>query len=132
MTTATVTTVKLMDADGMDVRELSDLPVETLRTLFTRYRKVALYLISRDAFDLHLARRDPKTPAEWVHAARTACDDCERCRGRGIYYWGTVTNGVPSHSAPCARCAGKGTVNNEDCRRAWAYDNHAIRRAFGF
>jgi hypothetical protein len=125
-------TVKLSDADEMSVSELSALPVETLRKLFTRYRKTALYLISRDVFDLHLARKDPKTPAEWVDAARTACGTCERCRGGGIFYWGASINGRMSHSATCARCAGKGKVNNNDCRRAYVYDNHAIRRAAGF
>jgi hypothetical protein len=124
--------MKLIEADGLNVAELSELTIDTLRQLFRSYRRSALYLIGRDELDLHLARVDPKTPAEWVEAVRTAEGVCERCSGRGIYYWGACVNGKMSHSAPCARCGGKGRVNNDDCRRAYAYDNHAIRRAFGF
>lgn len=31
---------------------------------------------------------------------------CRRCQGRGIYYWGTVTNGIPAFSGTCFRCGG--------------------------
>lgn len=33
---------------------------------------------------------------------------CGRCGGSGIFYWGAVINGVPSHSGPCFACVGGG------------------------
>lgn len=33
---------------------------------------------------------------------------CTRCGGDGIYKWGTILNGVPTHQGTCYRCNGRG------------------------
>ncbi len=132
MTTATVNMVRLADADCMGEAELSELSIDQLRCLYRRYRKCALYLIDAKEVDAQLARFNPKSPVEWVMAIRSVRGDCPRCRGEGIYYWGACVNGKMTHSAPCARCNGTGRVGNDDCRRAYVYDNFAIARALGF
>lgn len=38
----------------------------------------------------------------------TTVQACARCGGGGVYYWGTVTNGVPQFSGTCFRCGGTG------------------------
>lgn len=55
---------------------------------------------------------------------------CGHCQGTGIYRWGASINGVMTHSGDCYRCQGKGWQSDDDRRRNWGYDNHAIRRAF--
>lgn len=33
---------------------------------------------------------------------------CWRCGGTGIYVWGAIVNGKPTHSGPCYACQGGG------------------------
>lgn len=68
-------------------------------------------------------------PVGWIMAVKAVTCKCERCRGTGTYYWGACINGRMTHSAPCARCGGKGWMTFDDMRRGRAYDNHAIARA---
>lgn len=51
-------------------------------------------------------------------------DKCDACRGGGIYYWGAIVNGVPTHSGPCFRCQAKGIQTVEDRKRNYYYDIH--------
>ena len=69
------------------------------------------------------------TPDEWITAIKDVRCNCARCKGSGTYYWGACINGKMTHSAPCARCDGKGWMNFDDMRRGKAYDAHAIVRA---
>ena len=67
--------------------------------------------------DSAIMRQCPVTPTDWIVAVKAARCKCERCRGKGTYYWGACINGVMSHSSPYARCGGKGWMNFDDMRR---------------
>ncbi len=105
------------------------LDVETARAVYVKVREIAAYFIGTKEVDNAVRAGSPVTPADWIVGVKRLKCKCERCSGRGIYYWGACVNGRMSHSAPCARCAGKGEMNFEDMRRSKAYDNYAIVRA---
>ena len=109
--------------------ELAVMSVVDLRKVYAFYRRAAIYGMGEKALDAHLARLAPKTPIEWIKAVRSARTKCTRC-DNGIYHWGAIVNGIPTHSGKCYRCEGKGYTDMSDFRRNRGYDNHAIRRAF--
>ena len=43
---------------------------------------------------------------------KVSCD-CERCGGSGIYIWGAMINGNPSHAGTCFKCGGSGKLVKE-------------------
>jgi DnaJ-class molecular chaperone len=51
---------------------------------------------------------------------------CEKCRGSGTYSWGTVVNGVPSHSGMCFSCRGTGRQDVRQIRRNETYNRFKI------
>jgi DnaJ-class molecular chaperone len=53
---------------------------------------------------------------------------CDRCRGTGIYSWGSSVNGVMQHSGVCFHCKGKGWQTKDDEKRNAAYMNYAWGR----
>jgi DnaJ-class molecular chaperone len=55
---------------------------------------------------------------------------CEKCRGRGIYSWGAVTNGRPAKSGRCHSCNGSGQQSARDMRRNTAYNRFKIATLF--
>ena len=116
-----------MDSDGY-----AELSVETQRAVYSKVREIAVYTMGTEQFNNAVRADSPETGVEWIGAAKAVECDCERCRASGVYQWGACINGKMSHSAPCARCAGKGTMDFDDMRRGKAYDNYAIRRACGF
>ncbi len=111
--------------------DLDTMTTEELRAEFVKLRKIASYGVSReewmDAVTFRLSENP--SPADWVHAAQTAVTECDRCSGTGIYVWGAIVNGQPSHTGHCYRCEGKGYQGQDDYRRNWGYDRHAIVRA---
>jgi len=116
--------------------EYAALDVPTLRRVYAELREIVGYTMGGDDADLAIrcafscdAR---EVPVEWVVAVKRVTCKCERCKGKGTYYWGACINGQMSHSAPCARCSGKGWMSFDDMRRGRVYDNHAIARAAGF
>jgi hypothetical protein len=118
-----------LDFDGADYAELD---IETQRAVYAKVREVAVYTMGTVAFENAVRADKPESPVEWIVAAKSVECDCERCKASGIYEWGASINGKMTHSAECARCAGKGRMDFDDMRRGKAYDNHAIRRACGF
>lgn len=113
----------------MGREDYAALDVETLRAIYAELREIVRYTMGREAADLAVCAKNPVTPVDWVVAIKQVTCKCERCRGEGTYYWGACINGRMTHSAPCARCAGKGRMTFDDMRRGRAYDNHAICRA---
>jgi hypothetical protein len=99
------------------------------REIFAKVREIVRYFVSSEDIDCAVLPCKPITPADWLIAMRRVTCRCERCRGTGTYSWGACINGVMSHSAPCARCAGKGRMDFDDMRRSKAYDAYAIARA---
>ena len=55
---------------------------------------------------------------------------CAKCRGTGIYSWGTVTNGKPAHSGTCFSCRGTGRQSAKQIRRNHTYNKHKIAALF--
>jgi hypothetical protein len=51
---------------------------------------------------------------------------CPKCRGTGIYAWGAVVNGKPTHSGKCHSCGGTGNQTGKDISRNHAYNKHKI------
>jgi excinuclease UvrABC ATPase subunit len=51
---------------------------------------------------------------------------CEKCNGSGLYRWGAVVNGKPTHSGPCHSCRGTGHQTGRDIGRNHAYNRHKI------
>ena len=109
--------------------EYDKLDVCTAREVFKKSREVLDYFVSRDVSKPLIEAKNPVTPTDWIMAVQTVIIGCERCHESGTYTWGGTINGKPVHSAPCARCAGKGKLNFDDMRRGRAYDNYAIARA---
>lgn len=105
------------------------LGMDTLRAVFAELRDIAYYTMGKDCADDAIKARCPVTPIDWVMSARWVECKCKRCKGSGTYHWGASINGKMSHSAPCARCGGKGHMTFDDMRRGRAYDRHAIARA---
>ena len=108
--------------------EYAKLDVETAREVFKACREVLYYFMSKEEVAAALGKQE--TAADWIMAVMSVKCKCERCGGTGTYCWGGTINGVPVHSADCARCAGKGKLTFDDMRRGRAYDNYAISRAF--
>lgn len=52
---------------------------------------------------------------------------CCKCRGTGVYSWGTVTNGTPAHSGPCFSCRGTGRQDVKQIKRNETYNRHKVR-----
>lgn len=52
---------------------------------------------------------------------------CDRCSGRGEYWWGAMVNGKPSHTGVCFHCEGKGWQSEQDRVRNANYARYAIR-----
>ena len=113
----------------MDYADYDALEVDTLRAIFAELRDIARYTMGKGRADSAVKQAMPNTPAGWLEAVRALKCTCERCKGSGTYSWGASINGKMTHSAPCARCAGKGYMTFDDMRRGRAYDNHAIARA---
>ena len=117
----------------MSREDYAALDVPTLRVVYAELREIVRYTMGTDNADLVVSRAFiggvKTTPVKWVMAIKGVTCKCERCRGSGTYYWGACINGKMSHSAPCARCGGKGWMDFDDMRRGRAYDNHAICRA---
>jgi hypothetical protein len=114
----------------MSRAEYASLDVSTAREVFKACREVLYYFMTREEVATSMALRAPVTPVDWIMAVVSTKCKCERCSGTGTYCWGGTVNGVPVHSADCARCAGKGVLTFDDMRRGRAYDNYAISRAF--
>lgn len=108
--------------------------VEELREEFRKLRRNALYIMTRADFDDQISALTPRnaTPEDFIHAAEHVRGECDRCQGTGHYSWGACVNGKMTHGGPCYRCNGKGWLGQDDARRNWGYDNHAMRQAFGF
>ena len=77
-----------------------------------------------------LAGNDSPEPMEYVEAARIATTKCDKCGGRGEYYWGGSTNGKPKHTGVCFRCEGKGRQNQDDFKRNYGHDLYSISNAY--
>jgi len=105
------------------------LDVETLRAVYAELREIVRYTMGREDADSAICAQNPVSPVDWVVAVKRVTCGCRRCRESGTYEWGACINGRMSHSAPCARCGGKGRMTFDDMRRGRAYDNHAICRA---
>jgi hypothetical protein len=60
--------------------------------------------------------------AQWVEAARNARTECDRCHGSGLFCWGAIVNGVPTHQGMCFRCEGRGTQGQADYRRNFGHN----------
>lgn len=112
--------------------EYADLDIETQRAVFAKLREIVRYTMGRDCADAAIRYYivgSARTSVAWILAVRAVQCKCKRCNGAGTYYWGACINGYMTHSAPCARCGGKGLMNFDDMRRGLAYDNYAIARA---
>lgn len=51
---------------------------------------------------------------------------CAKCKGSGVYRWGTFTNGRAAHEGPCFSCQGSGRQGTRQIRRNHAYNRHKI------
>ena len=56
---------------------------------------------------------------------------CQKCRGSGLYRWGTCVNGRMTHEGMCFECEGKGWVSRRDEARTSAYWNHRMVHELG-
>lgn len=54
---------------------------------------------------------------------------CEKCKGAGVYAWGTIVNGKPSHTGRCFACRGKGKQDWSDIARNRTAANYGMARA---
>jgi hypothetical protein len=72
------------------------------------------------------------TADQWVEAAEQAETACDKCKGRGEYYWGGTINGKPLKQGLCYHCEGKGRMNQDDYRRCYGALMGQIRHAAGF
>jgi hypothetical protein len=126
MTVATKLPKGYIDMDNSDYAELS---VDTQRAVFSELREIVRYTMGKENADNAIRAFNPITPVDWIAATKRVECECPRCKGSGVYYWGACINGRMTHSAPCARCGGKGRMTFEDMRRGKAYDNYAICRA---
>lgn len=109
--------------------EYAALDVPTLRAVYAELREIVRYTMGAEDADVAIRAQNPVEPVDWVVAVKRVECKCRRCRGSGTYYWGACINSRMSHSAPCARCNGKGTMDFDDMRRGRAYDNYAVCRA---
>ena len=56
---------------------------------------------------------------------------CAKCSGSGVYKWGVVANGHPTHQGPCFSCQGKGKQTGRQIRRNVAYNRYKIAVIMG-
>ncbi len=113
----------------MGREDYAALDVETLRAVYAELREIARYTMGRESADSAVKAQNPVTPVDWVVAVKRVECKCARCAGSGVYSWGACINGRMTHSAPCARCDGKGRMDFDDMRRGRAYDAYAIAKA---
>jgi len=102
------------------------LDVQVQRVVFAELREIVRYTMGNGPVDSAIRVSNPAAPVDWLVAVKRITCKCERCRGSGTYRWGACVNGRMTHSAPCARCGGDGTMTFDDMRRGKVYDNHAI------
>jgi hypothetical protein len=108
--------------------------LEELREQYRKLRRNAKYGADMEVWDAAVAdlavRRARKaglmepTPEMWIAAAEDVTVECEQCHGSGMFYWGAVVNGKPTHGGPCFRCAGAGRQGPADFARNQCYDGH--------
>lgn len=116
----------------MDRADYAARSLETQREIFRELREIVRYSAGHDIADGVIRAQLPVAgvmPVDWIMAVKAVTIKCERCNGSGTYSWGACINGRMTHSAPCARCGGKGWMDFDDMRRSRAYDNYAIVRA---
>ncbi len=115
----------------MGREDYAALDVPTLRAIYAKLRDIVRYTMGKDGADCAIAERAGigAGPVDWIMAVKAVSCDCHRCSGSGTYSWGACINGRMTHSAPCARCDGKGRMTFDDMRRGMNYDNFAIARA---
>ena len=53
---------------------------------------------------------------------------CAKCHGSGLYVWGAIVNGQPTHSGPCHSCQGTGVQTRDDITRNRVYNKHKVAR----
>ena len=106
--------------------EYAALDIDTQRAVFAALRETAYYSMTREEFNSAVKAQNPVTPVDWIMAVKALVVKCDRCNGSGTYYWGACVNGRMSHSASCARCAGKGKMTFDDMRRYRGWINHAM------
>jgi hypothetical protein len=118
--------------------DVTDMTISDLRDEYRRLASDGRFMFGPawdEAVLATLARRglgrDSAAPADWVDAARATVLECERCHGGGVYYWGAVVNGRPTHSGDCYQCRGNGTQDADDMRRNHYYILYSIGRAAG-
>lgn len=51
---------------------------------------------------------------------------CVKCRGTGVYAWGTFTNGKPAHEGMCFSCQGTGRQDKRQIKRNHGYNHFKI------
>jgi hypothetical protein len=51
---------------------------------------------------------------------------CAKCRGTGVYSWGAVVNGKPTHTGMCFSCRGTGKQSSKQIRRNHTYNRFKI------
>jgi hypothetical protein len=107
-----------------------------LRREFATLRRNALAFATRDgwmsavsAIAREMADGDDPTPMQWVLSAREASTECERCRGTGVYKWGAVVNGKPTHTGTCYQCCGAVRQGQDDYKRNYGHILYSISRA---
>jgi len=117
---------------GMDSTGYAGLSISVQRAVYKALRDIVRYTVGKADADYLIGLNAPKTPVDWIMAAKLICVSCARCKGSGIYYWGASINGHMTNSGPCARCGGNGRMTFDDMRRGKAYDNYAIQRAMRY
>jgi DnaJ-class molecular chaperone len=55
---------------------------------------------------------------------------CSKCRGKGVYGWGAVVNGVCEKQGRCWSCKGTGRQTRSDISRNHAYNRHKVAVIF--
>ena len=120
-------------------RDTADMSLAELRAEFRILKRNAMHEAAESEWMAKveknaraLAEGDEPEPCEWVDStsASRVFTTCGKCRGAGVYCWGAVINGRPTHTGECFRCGGKGYQNQSDYRRNFGHDNYTIRSAF--
>lgn len=55
---------------------------------------------------------------------------CIKCKGKGVYEWGTFINGKASKSGTCFSCRGTGRQDFTQIKRNETYNRHKVRMLF--
>ncbi len=106
--------------------DYDSLSVEVLSEVYHTLRDIARYTMGIEAVGHATLRNSPNTPVDWIMAVREVTCKCDKCKGTGIYKWGSSVNSKMTYSGGCFRCSGNGQMDFDDMRRCKAYDNHAI------